>query len=445
MTTALESLQQFTGDIIGPGDQGYEAASRTVFGAGQPIRVLCPATVRDVQDAVGSAAQAAIPLSVRGGGHSFAGFGTNEGGVVIDLRHLAEVQLIDPDTHRVRIGGGATWGQVSTALAGEGLAISAGDTRSVGVGGLTLSGGIGWKVRRHGLALDNLVAADVVLADGSVARASADQHPDLFWALRGGGGNVGIVTSFEFLAHPTTAVHSGIIAFPSTEATAVLQGWAGYLRDAPLELTSTVEFANPFAGGPRAPIQVHVVVDTDNTDTAAAVLEPIRRLGTVISDDVAVIPYADTLVDGMTPPPGIALITRSSFVYKGSVPQAISTLAEIGTAEGSPIIAIRAVGGAVAEVADDATAYAHRGAELMVATTMLGPDAVVAAAGPALDAVWRRLAPHVRGAYASFLSTATEQDVDAIYPSATRRRLAMIKRRYDPGNVFAGNHNVRPD
>ena len=201
----------------------------------------------------------------------------------------------------MRIGGGATWGQVAAALAPHGLAISSGDTESVGVGGLTLSGGIGWKVSKYGLALDNLVAAEVVTADGDVVRASADEHPDLFWALRGGGGNFGIVTAFDFAAHPTTDVFLGRITFPASEAASVLQGWADYLRSAPEELTSLVNLANPFAGGPEAPVEIHVVVDGDDPERAAEAIDPIRRLGTVIDDDVALTPYADILVDGADP------------------------------------------------------------------------------------------------------------------------------------------------
>ena len=188
---------------------------------------------------------------------------------MIDLSGLASVEVIDKERHLVRIGGGATWGQVAAALAPHGLAISSGDTKSVGVGGLTLTGGIGWKVRKYGLALDNVVAAEVVTADGEVVRASAEENPELFWAIRGGGGNFGIVTAFEFVAHPTTDVFFGKIAFPAAEAAAVLQGWADYLRTAPEELTSTVDLANPIAGGPEAPVEIYVAFDGDDPGLAA--------------------------------------------------------------------------------------------------------------------------------------------------------------------------------
>ena len=442
--TAQDLRRELGGDIVGPDDEEYDAVRGSLFVTGSPAYVVRPASVGDVQAAVRWTARTGLPLSVRGGGHGFQGFGTNDGGVVIDLRRMSEVAIVDPDRLVVRVGGGATWGQVADALAPHRLAISSGDTRSVGVGGLTLTGGVGWKVRKHGLALDQLVAAEVVPATGEVVRAAADQHPDLFWALRGGGGNLGIVTAFEFAAHRTTDVFHGRITFPAAQAVGVLQGWALHLRSAPDELTSVVNLANPFAGGPEAPVEVQVVVDTDDAARAAEVLAPIRRLGTVLDDEVVLTAYADTLVEGMVPPPGIRFVTRSAFVDQESVPAALEVLADVATSAGAPVIGVRAVGGAVARVAADATAYAHRRAELVVMTMTAGSEPVLAATAPAMAAVWERLVPHVTGAYANFLTDATEVEVAAIYPDATYRRLAEVKDRYDPGNLFAGNHNVAP-
>jgi FAD/FMN-containing dehydrogenase len=396
-----------------------------------------------VQAGVRFAASTGLSLSVRGGGHGFPGFGTNDGGIVIDLSRLADVEIIDKERHLVRSGGGATWGQVAAALAPHGLAISSGDTKSVGVGGLTLTGGIGWKVRKHGLALDNVVAAEVVTASGEVVQASAAQNPELFWAIRGGGGNFGIVTAFDFAAHPTTDVFYGKIAFPASEAATVMQGWADYLRTAPDDLTSTADLANPFRG-PEAPVEIHVAFDGDDPELAAQAIDPIRRLGTVLADDVAPRPYADILEDGTPPPPGLKFAIRSAFVGQESVPAVLQILAEVRASEVSPFIAVRSLGGAVSRVPGDATAYAHRQAELMFVTTSAGPAPAVAAARPALEAIWARLAPHVSGAYANFLSAATAADVAAIYPSEVYNRLAAVKRQYDPGNLFARNHNIRP-
>ena len=445
MISALETLRRdFAGDIIEPGGAEYESASRSVLASGSPAHVLRPESVGDVQAGLRFAAGAGLVLSVRGGGHGFPGFGTNDGGVVIDLSRLANVEIIDKERHLVRIGGGATWGQVAAALAPHGLAISSGDTKSVGVGGLTLTGGIGWKVRRYGLALDSVAAAEVVTASGEVVHASPEENPELFWAIRGGGGNFGIVTVFEFVAHPTTDVFYGKIAFPASEAATVLQGWADYLRTAPEELTSVAEFANPFAGGPEAPVEIYVAFDGDDPELAAQAIDPIRRLGTVTHDGIALQPYADTLADGTPPPPGIQFASRSAFADQESVPDVLQILAEVRASERSPFIAVRSVGGAVSRVPDDATAYAHRQAELMFVTTAAGPKPAVEAARPALEAIWDRLTPHVSGAYANFLTSATDEDVAAIYPVRTYQRLAAVKRRYDPGNLFAGNHNVRP-
>jgi hypothetical protein len=225
----------------------------------------------------------------------------------------------------------------------------------------------------------------------------------------------------------------------------VLQGWADHLRAAPEELTSIVDLANPLAGGPEAPVQVHVAFDGADPQLAAKAIDPIRSLGTVIADDVAPKRYADMLVDGMTPPPGFQIFTRSGFVHPRAVSDVLRILAEVGTSEQPPVIAIRSVGGAVSRVPDDSTAYAHRQAELMFVTTTAGPTPVVEAARPALAAIWDRLGPHVDGAYANFLTTATSADVAAVYPKETLSRLAAVKREYDPGNLFAGNHNVEPE
>ncbi|HZX08174.1 FAD-binding oxidoreductase [Kribbella sp.] len=438
MTAVVEG---FGGQIVGPQDAEYDAASRTVLVSGSPAYVFRPASVDDVRKAVRYAVESGLPLAVRGGGHAFPGFGTNDGGVVIELSGLAGIEVVDKDKHVVRIGGGATWGQVAAALAPYNLAISSGDTRSVGVGGLTLSGGMGWKVRKYGLALDSLVAVELVTAAGDVVRASAEENTDLFWAVRGGGGNFGIVTAFEFAAHPTTDIHFGKLVFPAAEIAEVLPRWAEYLRTAPAELTSIAAFANPFLGGPEAPLEIQVAYDGDDPELAAQAIDPLRDLGTLLADDVALTPYAEVLVDGAVPPPGIQLVTRSAFVDKDSVPEVLRILAAAGTSQGAPIIAVRSLGGAVAQVADDATAYAHRQAELMFATTTIGPPPVIEATRPAREQLWETLRPHVNGAYANFLS---DDDVTDVYPAATYERLAEIKRKHDPDNVFSGNHNVRP-
>ena len=445
MNSIVEDLRRdFGGDIIEPGAAEYASASRSVLVPGHPVYVLRPKSVEDVRAAVRFTASAGLALSVRGGGHGYPGFATNDGGVVIDLGGLAEVEILDEDRHLVRVGGGAKWGQVADALAPAGLAISSGDTKSVGVGGLTLTGGIGWKVRRYGLALDSVVGAQMVTADGSVVRADPESNPELFWALRGGGGNFGIVTAFDFVAPPTTEVFHGKLTFPVAEAGRVLLGWADCFAGAPDELTSIVVFANPHAGGAEAPVEIHVAFDGDDPDAAAAAIDPIRRLGTVLDDDIKLKPYGNVLEEGMTPPPGIRVFTRSAFAYPASLPEVLRTIVEAGKSGKVPFTSIRSLGGAVSRVPGDATAFARRDAAVMLATTTAGPEAVVEAARPGVDAFWERLAPHVSGAYANFLTEADEKAVAAIYPPETYDRLVAVKRKYDPTNLFAANHNIRP-
>jgi FAD/FMN-containing dehydrogenase len=445
MTTTLEILSRdFSGDIIEPGHPEYAASAGVILAGGSPAVVLRPSSVGGVQAAVRYAAASGAPLAVRGGGHSFSGFGTNDGGVVIDLRLLDSVEVVDGGWHVVRIGGGATWGQVADALAPHKLAISSGDTRNVGVGGLTLSGGLGWKLRKYGLALDSLVGVEVVTADGEVVTADAEENPELFWAVRGGGGNFGVVTAFEFAAHKTGAVFHGHITFPGAEAATVVPAWAEYMHTAPEELTTIIAWANPFAGGPAAPVEILVTFDGDDEDAADAALAPIRGLGTVIGDTVAPQPYGDILEEAQTPPPGIRLVTRNAFVERAGVDAALRILTEVGSTAGSPFLSARSLGGAVARVADDATAFAHRRAELMINTVAIGPAPVVEAALPAIDAVWDRLAPHITGTYSNFNTTATDADVAIAYPTDTYKRLAAVKRQYDPANLFSANYNIRP-
>lgn len=452
MTTVSRSVPQvtrllsrFQGTVLQPGTDAYGSARRATLVPGRPAYILRPQCVEDVSSAVRVGAASGLPVAVRGGGHSFAGLSSNTGGIVVDLGELTEVTMIDEQNRIVRVGGGATWGDVLEVLQPLGLALSSGDTKSVGVGGLTLGGGIGWKVRSRGLALDNLVAAEVVTASGELLRTTASEHPDLFWAIRGGGGNFGIVSAFEFAAHRTTDVFFGRISFPARERGTVLQGWANHLRHAPRQLTSVATLANPFAGGAAAPVDIVVAFDGDDEEAANRAIDPIRRLGTAIREDVARVPYAETLEPGGAPPAGIHFLTRSGFVEGTHVASALDVLAEVAGSPTSPFISIRSLGGAVADVPRDATAYAHRTAELMVVTFSIGSEAAIDTARPVVRSIWDRLAPDLEGAYANFLTSATREDVSEVYPRATYTRLSAIKHRHDPGNLFSGNHNVLPE
>lgn len=417
MSAALDTLRrEFAGSIITSETPEYEDARRTALAWGTPDVVLRPLATSDVQSAVRFAVSADLPLTVRGGGHSFAGHGTADAGAVIDLSGLATVEILETEPGRVRIGGGATWGQVTAALSPHELIISSGDTSSVGVGGLTLSGGIGWMVRRYGLAMDSLISAEVVTADGETLVADREHHPDLFWAVRGGGGNFGIVTSFEFAAHPGTDVRFGRICFPAEEVTGVLSAWAEQMRSAPLELTSLVNLANPFTGGRDAPVEIVVAVHGLDDTAADRTIDPFRRLGTVVADDVAQRRYADILEEGAMLPPGFGIATGSAFVSRRGTDAAMDIVAEEARGATPPAISVRSIGGAMAQIPRDATAFAHRSAEFMIVMASAGPTAVVEAARRRIKAMRQRLVPHTDGAYPNFLDTATMSDVAATYP-----------------------------
>ena len=312
-TATMTALQDaISGEVILPEDQAYEEARKTFVHAGTPAIVIRCHTTEDVQRAIRSARATGLPLSIRGGGHSGAGFGTNDGGMVIDMSLVNEIRVIDPPRHIVRIGTGAEWIDVATTLEAHRLAISSGDTTSVGVGGLMLGGGIGWMVRKYGLALDSLVAVEVVTADGRVLRASAHEHADLYWAIRGGGGNFGVVTRFEVAAHPVERVLFGTITYPATEAATVLRGWRDYMRTASDDITTTARLFPAF-GGPPAPLVIAVCSAGDDADTARREITPLLHLGRVVDQDIRQMPYADVLDEpGELPPSWQPLVRNRS-------------------------------------------------------------------------------------------------------------------------------------
>jgi FAD/FMN-containing dehydrogenase len=393
LSSALTALGAVA-EVLVPGDDGYAGTAATLFADGTPDLVVRPLDAAGVAAALRYAADAGLAVTVRSGGHSMAGLSTSADGMIIDTRRISGVRLLDPASGRVRVGAGATWGAVAAALSPLGLGLTAGDTNQVGVGGLTLGGGIGWMVRRYGLAIDSLAAAQVVTADGRLIGADAVEHADLFWALRGGGGNFGVAVGFDFTAQPVTSVHLACC------------------------------YASPDPG------------------EAAEALRPFRALAPVTSDGIRVMPYAEVLED-MTPlPPGVRMEVRNAF-FSALDDARVAAVNDLFTGGGAAL-ALRSMGGAAARVSRDATAFAHRDAEVMLAAAFLLPQpAPPGLLHQALDR-WSPVAALGSGAYVGFLGSAGPADVAAAYPPDTYRRLAGVKRRYDPGNVFRRTHNILP-
>ena len=430
-------------EVLRPGDEGYDDAARVFFATGRPALVVRPRDADEVAAAVQHATREGLALSVRSGGHSGLGHGTNTGGMVIDLGHLDSVEVLGD--RRVRVGGGATWGRVAAALDPHDLGLTSGDTRDVGVGGLTLGGGIGWMVRKHGLAIDNLVGARVVTADGAIVTASADENPDLFWALRGGGGNFGVVVDFEFVAQPVTTVHYGTVVYQLDGVGDLVRRWREAMRAAPDELSSTLALLPPMGEGPRQAMLLLCYAGDPGAPVAQAdaAIEPLLELGEVVQANISERRYAGVLEEAQVLPPGLRLVVRDALVSEldDEVVEAIERL------HGGPTpaaIALRSLGGAVARVPAAATAFAHRDAEAMVVGGFVLPEQLGPAEVEGALAPWRAVAALGSGTYVNFQASATPEDVAAAYPPATYARLAHVKRDYDPGNVFALNHNIEP-
>jgi FAD/FMN-containing dehydrogenase len=431
-------------EALRPGDDGYEAAARVFYGTGEPALVVRPRDPDEVAAVLAHAARQDLPVSVRSGGHSPLGHGANTGGMVIDLAHLGEVQVLDAGRRLVRVGGGASWGQVAAALDPHGWGLTAGDTANVGVGGLTLGGGIGWMVRRHGLAIDNLAGARVVTADGRLLTASADEHPDLFWALRGGGGNFGVVVDFDFLAQPVTTLHFGSVTYRLDDPAGLLGRWRDAMRLAPEQLSSTLALMPRTPGRPPSATVLLCYAGQPGTAVAEvdAAIEPLFELGTVTTASVSERRYAEILEDAQHPP-GVRLVTRNTLVPTLDA-AVIAAINHLHTAPRPTAIAVRSLGGAFGRVPADATAFAHRDAEAMIVGMLMLPATATDAEADQALVPWRALAAHGTGTYINFQGSATAADLTAAYPPATYTRLATVKRTYDPANRFTLNHNIKP-
>lgn len=430
-----------TGSVVRPGDDDYDEARTVYSGVGEPAVVVRASVPADVSAAVRFARAHGLVLSVRSGGHSGSAFSTNTGGLVVDLRGLDDITILDEEAGLVRLGAGALWGPVATALGDRGLALTSGDTVSVGVGGLTLGGGIGWMVRSHGLALDNLVEASVVTADGSLVTASADEHADLFWAMRGGGGNFGIATSFVFRAHRLARVYAGTIRYGSNSLAAVLSGWRDRMREAPEQLNTTFVSMPDFPGMPGG-IQLFVCFAGDDEAAASAAVGPLLGLPGLLSADIQPKPYAAVLEEAH-PPEGMTIIVNNAFARE-LTDELITGLDGLYERLGGSVLMIRSLSGAFNRIPADATAFPWRDSEaLVISASFLPPDAPDGAA-ERIHGEWARVTPHLQGLYGGFSDARPGEATARLYPPDVLDRLAAIKHRYDPDNLFNQNHNIAP-
>ena len=434
-------------EVLRPGDDGYDESARTFFTTGAPAVVVRPRAPGVVAAAVAHAAERGLSVSVRSGAHGFLGHATNNGGMVIDLRHLDGVEVLDRDRRLVRVGAGATWGKVAEALDPFDWGLTSGDTAGVGVGGLTLGGGMGWMLRKHGLAIDNLVGARVVTADGRLLTASAEENPQLFWAIRGGGGNFGVVVDLDFVAQEVGTVHFGTATVQLDDPPGLIARWRDAMRTAPEELTTTLVLMPPMPGAPAGPAAAQLLfcyagepgLTAEEVDEA---LDPLFSIGTVLEAEITERRYRDVLEEAHEPPP-FRMVPRNTLVPRLD-DDAIAAVTAFHASEAPTMVAIRSLGGAFGRVPEQETAFAHRDAEAMVFGGLIVPPTATDGEVEAALAPWRAVAAHGTGTYLNFQGSATDEDLRTAYPPAHLTRLRAIKRAYDPGNLFRRNHNIAP-
>jgi len=447
-TSELRAL--FNGRVIAPEDTGYERAREVFYGGidRRPAAIIRVADAGDVSRVVSLARETGFELAVRSGGHSSAGHSVTEGGVVLDLSGMKSLQ-IDVKGRTAWAEAGLTAGEYTTAASAHGLATGFGDTGSVGIGGITLGGGIGYLVRKYGLTIDDLLAAEVVTADGQLLRADANSHPDLFWAIRGGGGNFGVATRFRFQLHEVDKIIGGMLILPATPDT--IASFIAEAESAPDEL-STIANVMTAPPMPFLPEEVHgklvimaMLVYAGDTASGERVIAPFRALAAPLADMIKPISYPE-----MFPPeqgdyhPVAAARTMFVDHINRSVAETILDRLQSSTAS-MAVAQLRVLGGAMSRVSADATAFAHRASRIMVNLAGLyeQPDEKVTHEAWVSEFA-KTIQQSDKGAYVNFLGDVDKAQIRAAYPGSTWDRLRAIKAHYDPTNLFRLNQNIPP-
>lgn len=422
-------------DAVEPGDVGYASVRSNYIRGGSPGLVLRPRTRIEVAEAVTWARTQDVPLGVRSGGHGFSGRSTNNGGIVIDVGHLRAIDVLDEESRLVRIEPGARWGEVAAALRPHGWALSSGDSGGVGVGGLATAGGIGFLSREHGLTIDRVRAVEVVLADGGLLRATAMEHPDLFWGMRGAGFNFGVAVAFEFEVEEVGPLGVGRFVFDvSGDLAGFLERWGAAVEASPREVTSFLTMGAARDGGFIA--QTMNVVDSADPSRILDRLQPLARVAPLAGRQVLIMDY-DALVtagprighQGAGEPSGRSgLLTHVSPAFARDAERLLRSGATY-------FFQIRALGGATADIGPEETAFAHRDAQFSV---------LAMGSGSRLDPLWEPMRSHFTGLYLSFETGRGPERLAEAFPPATLARLRDLKRRYDPQNVFTDNFNIAP-
>jgi FAD/FMN-containing dehydrogenase len=455
VTVTLDKLrEQLRGDVITAEDDRYESARRVNNWMidKRPDLVVRPVNAGDVIAAVNFAREGGLDLAIRGGGHSVPGFGTYDGGVVVDLSRMRGVR-VDPEKRTARAEGGATWGDFNAATYAFGLATTGGIISTTGVGGLTLGGGIGYLARGYGLSCDNLISADVVTADGKFVVASDKENEDLFWALRGGGGNFGVVTSFEFRVHPVKDIYGGPMFFELEHVPDILDWYRHYIKTAPEEMGAFPAFQIapplPFIPDNRhgEPFVALVACWAGPIDEGAQALKPFHDVAPVVAEFVGPMPYPalNSAFDALVPP-GLQHYWKANFV-KELTDASIAAHLEHGPKlpAVNSTIHIYPINGAVHRVGADQTAFAYRDANFATVIAGMWPDPTQNKA----NIQWVRdyydaTAPHSEsGGYINFMAEDDQGRIKDNY-RANYQRLVDVKRKYDPNNLFHVNQNIKP-